>query len=373
MDSTSSNIDIVPSGTAGTRLLLPALVITTALFGFTYLLRRSKDDITESISERPAPTPVKRDERRVAVNYHITRQCNYNCGFCFHTAKTSHVESEANAKKIVKALRDAGFAKINFAGGEPFLQPKLLGKLVQFAKEDCGFESVSIISNCSKIREGWLQEYGEYLDILGVSCDSVDEEINKRIGRGKGDHLHFVREAARLCREYNVMFKLNTVVNRFNVHTDMSSLINEIAPMRWKIFQVLPLEGENVGENAKRDVRPFLIEDHEFEEFIERNRSKLMKPDILKVEGNDVMQSSYILVDEFGSFLDSSTGGKKPTRSILEVGVETAWDELLASEGGGYNHSAFQARDGAYESVSWSKPSACMMSSSDVDIEDICC
>ena len=24
-----------------------------------------------------------------SVNFHFTRQCNYSCGFCFHTAKTS--------------------------------------------------------------------------------------------------------------------------------------------------------------------------------------------------------------------------------------------------------------------------------------------
>ena len=27
----------------------------------------------------------------LSVNYHFTRQCNYSCGFCFHTAKTSFV------------------------------------------------------------------------------------------------------------------------------------------------------------------------------------------------------------------------------------------------------------------------------------------
>jgi radical S-adenosyl methionine domain-containing protein 2 len=296
---------------------------------------------------------------RIAVNYHITRQCNYNCGFCFHTAKTSHVENEENAKRIIKELRDAGFRKINFAGGEPFLQPKLLGKLVQYAKVDCGYESVSIISNGSKVQEQWFKEYGKYLDILGISCDSVDEEINVRIGRGKGNHLQFVRNAAKWCNQYEVKFKLNTVVNKFNCHTDMSALLNEIQPMRWKIFQVLPLEGENLGDNAtKRDVTPFLIENHEFASFIKKNRLNLFDPSIMKIEGNNVMQSSYILVDEYGCFLDSSTGGKLPTKSILDVGVESAWQELISSEGGGYDAKSFFERDGDYRTQAWSKSNA---------------
>jgi hypothetical protein len=28
----------------------------------------------------------------VSVNYHFTRRCNKTCGFCFHTATTSHIE-----------------------------------------------------------------------------------------------------------------------------------------------------------------------------------------------------------------------------------------------------------------------------------------
>ena len=29
----------------------------------------------------------------------------------------------------------------------------------------------------------WFEDYGQYLDILAVSCDSFDEEVNKKIGR----------------------------------------------------------------------------------------------------------------------------------------------------------------------------------------------
>lgn len=43
-----------------------------------------------------------------SVNYHFTRQCNYECGFCFHTAKTSFVLPIEEAKKGLQLLRDAG-------------------------------------------------------------------------------------------------------------------------------------------------------------------------------------------------------------------------------------------------------------------------
>jgi hypothetical protein len=43
-----------------------------------------------------------------SVNYHLTRQCNYECGFCFHTAKTSFVLPIEEAKRGLRLLKDAG-------------------------------------------------------------------------------------------------------------------------------------------------------------------------------------------------------------------------------------------------------------------------
>jgi len=47
-----------------------------------------------------------------SVNYHFTRQCNYQCGFCFHTAKTSDVLPLEEAKHGLKMLKDTGMFSI---------------------------------------------------------------------------------------------------------------------------------------------------------------------------------------------------------------------------------------------------------------------
>lgn len=47
-----------------------------------------------------------------SVNYHFTRKCNYECGFCFHTAKTSYMLNLTDAKKGLEMLEDAGNKKI---------------------------------------------------------------------------------------------------------------------------------------------------------------------------------------------------------------------------------------------------------------------
>lgn len=51
----------------------------------------------------------------LSVNYHFTRQCNYSCGFCFHTAKTSYVLPEEEAKRGLQLLREAGLYMLKFS------------------------------------------------------------------------------------------------------------------------------------------------------------------------------------------------------------------------------------------------------------------
>lgn len=290
---------------------------------------------------RPNFTPTKPPKKiPLSVNYHLTRQCNYSCGFCFHTATTSHVAPLPDAKKAMALLAAAGMKKVNFAGGEPFMNPQFLGRLAQYCKETLRLESVSIVTNGSKVTGHWLAKYGRFIDIMAVSCDSFDEATNIKIGRGKGAHLQQFRQLSRMCREFGVMFKVNTVVNKFNYLEDMNDAIESVAPMRWKCFQVLVVPEENLGADTLRDATPFVISDEEFKVFCDKHQhNKCFVP-----EGNDVMASSYLLLDEYLRFLNKGVG--KPTESILEVGVEKALEGVYWDEEG------FKERGGVYD---WSK------------------
>jgi radical S-adenosyl methionine domain-containing protein 2 len=115
----------------------------------------------------------------ISVNYHFTRKCNKTYKFCFHTKKSSHVASDDEMIRGLRLLKEAGMCKINFAGGEPFLYPKKLGELCRYCKEVLGLESVSIITNGTNVTEKWLREHGQFVDVLGVSCDSFDERTGE--------------------------------------------------------------------------------------------------------------------------------------------------------------------------------------------------
>ena len=66
----------------------------------------SKTDTRTSIKQ--GHTLVSTKTTPISVNYHFTRQCNYKCGFCFHTSKTSFVLPLEKAKCGLKLLKDSG-------------------------------------------------------------------------------------------------------------------------------------------------------------------------------------------------------------------------------------------------------------------------
>jgi len=310
------------------------LPTTLALIWMAFLLVIRKKIIPFSVKPTSkAPVPV-------SVNYFYTRKCNYSCGFCFHTSKTSFMLDLETAKKGLKLLKDAGMKKLNFAGGEPFLYKDFLGELMKFCKEELALESVSVITNGSKVDDGFLAKYSQYLDILAVSCDSFDRETNIRIGRGTGNHLKHVERVATLCRKYGIRFKLNTVVNSYNWKEDMNEKVKELNPFRWKVFQCLLLADENSGEDTIRDARTFLISDEQFKYFTDTHSQN----SCLVAESNDVMTNSYLLLDEYMRFLDKDA--KITSASILNVGVEAALKEVR------FDEESFHSRNGIYD---WSR------------------
>ena len=99
----------------------------------------------------------------------------------------------------------------------------------------------------------------------------------------------------------------------------------------------------------------FSLSDEEFKHFVDIHSSKIHDSSIMKVEDNTMMKSSYLLLDEYGRFLDSSLGSKIPTESVLDVGITEAYKQLLGSSGGGFDSNMFIKRDGLYEKSGWTR------------------
>jgi len=236
-----------------------------------------------------------------SVNWHITKKCNFNCKYCF--ARFNDLEGilpKEVALKIPKQLKNLGVEKLNIAGGEPLLYPHLMDVLKESKK--CGL-TVTMISNGSLLNENNIKEMSPYLDWIGISLDSCDEEIQYQLGRGSLDHLSNVIKKTQLIKKYGMGLKINTVVTKLNMNEDMTQLIHKIGPDRWKVFQVMEREGEN-----QNSVKPLLITSEEFQHYCNENDMVLENDTRPKFESNELMRESYLMLGPQGKFFHSSNG-----------------------------------------------------------------
>ncbi len=262
------------------------------------------------------------------VNYHLLQPCNMSCGYCYATfldlpSKPPFLP-EADALRLVNLLRDAGFRKINFAGGEPTLCP-WLPALIQAAK-GLGL-TTSIVTNGSRITGDWLDNLAGSLDMVALSIDSVDAATLRKIGRNVGSKPPLsaaeYQQMAGWIKERDIRFKVNTVVNRLNHAEDFRPFILSIRPERWKIFQALPVRHQN---DARID--EFVVSDAEFSRYVARNRSVEREGIIVVPESNALMTGSYAMIDPLGRFFDDTKGEHTYSRPILKVGVAAALQEV---------------------------------------------
>ena len=282
----------------------------------------------------------------LAVNWHFWPWCNYGCKFCFarfeDIPRADRLPKEI-AITVPEMLAAAGADKITFVGGEPTLCP-YLGDLLA-ASKDVGM-TTCIVSNATGLTEEFLDEWGHLIDWVGLSIDASNDEIHAEIGRGmRGDlarqrshHLELAKQVWASCTQRGIRMKLNTVVCKANLEDDMSALVMELKPERWKIFEVLPVEGQNDG-----DVDDMLLEEGEFNSWVERHRWVADEGIQFVPENNELMRGSYAMLDALGRFYSNTEGGHTYGPSILDVGVMRAWEENCFLE------DRFHDRGGIYE------------------------
>ncbi|TFY71582.1 hypothetical protein EVG20_g1412 [Dentipellis fragilis] len=130
----------------------------------------------------------------------------------------------------------------------------------------------------------------------------------------------------------------------FSLHSadDYISTHGGYAAWLAQVFQVLLLEGENVGPDALRNAQDVVITSEEFQAFLARHAK--YNP---VAENNDAMENSYLLLDEEMRFLNCQGGRKRPGRSIFDVGVEAALDDA------GWEPETFVDRGGIFD---WGNP-----------------
>lgn len=282
----------------------------------------------------------------LSVNFHLIEACNAKCKYCFatfgHLDKRDRL-SFTDQSALVDLLVDAGVGKINFAGSEPTLVEKLgpLGKRIK--SRSGGRCAVSLVTNGARLKP-LLDDWADWIDWIALSVDSADDRVNAALGRTGIDRPYAPEmvEFGAQAKRRGIRLKCNTVVNRRNLKEDMRGFISELAPARWKLFQMLPLTGENDGA-----VAGLSVSDEEFRAFVERH-SPLNDTGIAVVpEDNTAMTNSYLMISPDGRFFwhvpDSHGRTLEYGDPILEAGFDKAFEQVR------FAHTKFRDRGGAYD------------------------
>uniref|UniRef100_A0A1I8F9P5 Photolyase/cryptochrome alpha/beta domain-containing protein n=1 Tax=Macrostomum lignano TaxID=282301 RepID=A0A1I8F9P5_9PLAT len=237
------------------------------------------------------------------------------------------------AKRGLRMLQEAGMQKVNFSGGEPFLEAagRLLGEMVSLLhRRSLGLQarSASSATAASSLRRRWFHELWR---VAGHPSRVLRQlrrghQPGHRTPRARSHHLDKLYQISEWCARYRVAFKINTV-------EDMADQILDLNPCRWKVFQCLLIGGENCGEDSLRHAETFVVTDEQFRSFLDRHS----RVECLVPESNEKMRDSYLILDERMRFLDCTRGRKEPSRSILDVGVANAicssgFDEAMFSQ-----------------------------------------
>jgi len=266
----------------------------------------------------------------ISVNLHFWPYCNMKCKYCF--ANFSHIIvplSKNDWFRIIQLLVEFGIKKINFVGGEPTLC-KFLGELIEYSKD---FHLITgIVSNGTGITQQFIKQYGNKIDWIGLSLDSGNEMTQKMLGRGNGKYVQSTINKSKMVKNAGIKLKINSVITHLNYTEDITELIKIINPSRWKVFQVLKINGQN-----SKNVNELLITNAEFREFVKTH--EYLNP---IVEDNDSMIDSYAMIDPLGRFFQNTQKIYSFSRPILELGVRNAFDELK------YNYMKFLERGGVY-------------------------
>ncbi len=192
------------------------------------------------------------------VCWNITTKCNQNCKYCHRFLGINDLTYEEN-KKILNNLIKDGVNNITWTGGEALLYPNLK-ELLKISQEN-GIKNKLITNGMVLAQNENMREILGYLDSLTLSLDTINDDTNEELGRGR-NHFEEVKTILDYVKGKSLKVNINTVVSKKNINEmeQLGEFLNNYNISKWKFFKFMPLR-----ETAERNKDEFAITDAEFE------------------------------------------------------------------------------------------------------------
>ena len=244
------------------------------------------------------------------ICWNITAKCNQQCKYCHRFLNIDELSFEEN-KKILKDLINIGIEEITWTGGEALLL-NYVDELIKIAYNN-GIKN-KLITNGKLLTENRMKNIFPYLDSITLSIDSIDDNINDKLGRGK-DHFTRINSILTYIQNNSIDIKvrINTVINKYNLNAieDLINYLNNFEIYSWRIFKFMPLR-----EKAALMQKHFEISD---EKFIKIKSLIIKESNNNRIEFrvNDDMETRYILILADGSIVVTENRVDKTIGNIL--------------------------------------------------------
>lgn len=187
-----------------------------------------------------------------------------------------------------------------------------LDSLLLMAKE-IGY-TVALTTNGSLLNVKRLAQLRKNVDWIGLSVDSCSDNIEYKLGRGNGRHVTNSIQIADRIHEAGIHLKINSTITQLNYTENLRAIVRTLNPERWKIFQYLPINGQN---NESQD--SLSISSNLFRDFIQMHQNIILTNGESPIfEFCEDMIGSYFMLNPSGNILVNNNG------EYLEIAFETA-------------------------------------------------
>jgi len=232
----------------------------------------------------------------LTVQIEITRECNYDCIFCYLNGSKKINSSLLITKDIIRNLFNdldkLGTEKIIFSGGEPFIRKDF--KEILLLTKKYGFE-IEIYTNASLINEEYINILKDIrLSKLQISFYGSKEDYNK-FSNTNNYFKKVINNLERLKRD-NIQFYLTIPLTSINTSSEKYF---DILSQKYIVYYNDDIKNSLTGKNKKISEKISLPYNNEL-------IKKYIKPNIRKIkskayQGHCIGGITYTAIDAKGN------------------------------------------------------------------------
>lgn len=235
------------------------------------------------------------DTDGIVVNLHYIGPCNFNCKTCYFPRDEFMLKLDAWKRIVDQIVASVKVKRFNFAGGEPLIASLefVQGLIDHIRAYGIG---VSIITNGYCLKPEFIDRNKGKIDMIGISVDGTNDDINRRIGRSTRDGKVLTNEKLYELADHihsaDMRLKIDTQVMKPTCNEDFHDLIRHVRPDKWKLLRT------SIREDVNADAKEFVTTEQEFNDFVRRHED--LKP---IVEDSEDIKNAYYMVFQYGEFV----------------------------------------------------------------------